>query len=238
MQYMLLVYDDPDARGTNVSEDEMHGALRGVRARSPATRRPSTSAQLQPTETAKTVRVKDGETLVTDGPFAETKETLGGYYLVDADSIDDGAGARGEDPVRSRSAARSRCARSWRCSDAVPAAHLRRRERVGSRARRDQERDRTRSTARLSADLARAGQAPRRRASCSRSRRATTVQVRDGDTLVSDGPFAETKEALGGFFLIEAESLDEAIEWAARIPTARYGTIEVRPVVDHSGNGA
>ena len=67
---------------------------------------------------------------------------------------------------------------------------------------------------------------------------ATTVQVRAGDAVVTDGPFAETKEALGGFYLIDADSLDEAIEWAGRIPSARYGTIEVRPVVDHSGNGA
>ena len=67
---------------------------------------------------------------------------------------------------------------------------------------------------------------------------ATTVQVRDGDALVSDGPFAETKEVLGGFYLIEADSLDEAIEWAGRIPSARSGSIEVRPVVDQSGNGA
>jgi hypothetical protein len=67
---------------------------------------------------------------------------------------------------------------------------------------------------------------------------ATTVQVRAGDALVTDGPFAETKEALGGFYLIEADSLDEAIDWAGRIPSARFGTIEVRPVVDHSGNGA
>jgi hypothetical protein len=67
---------------------------------------------------------------------------------------------------------------------------------------------------------------------------ATTVQVRAGDAVVTDGPFAETKETLGGFYLIEADSLDEAIEWAGRIPSARYGTIEVRPVVDHSENGA
>ena len=60
---------------------------------------------------------------------------------------------------------------------------------------------------------------------------ATSVRVRDGETQVTDGPFAETKEALGGYFLIEAESLDEAIEWAARIPSARDGSIEVRPVV-------
>jgi hypothetical protein len=63
---------------------------------------------------------------------------------------------------------------------------------------------------------------------------ATSVQVRNGDTIVSDGPFAETKEALGGYYLVEADSLDEAIEWAARIPAARGGTIEIRPIVDHS----
>jgi hypothetical protein len=67
---------------------------------------------------------------------------------------------------------------------------------------------------------------------------ATTVRVRSGDAIVTDGPFAETKEKLGGFYLIEADSLDEAIEWAGRIPSARLGTIEVRPVVDRSENGA
>jgi hypothetical protein len=63
---------------------------------------------------------------------------------------------------------------------------------------------------------------------------ATTVQVRNGDTLVADGPFAETKETLGGYYLIEADSLDEAIEWAARIPSARHGKVEIRPVHDNS----
>jgi hypothetical protein len=63
---------------------------------------------------------------------------------------------------------------------------------------------------------------------------ATTVQVRGGETLVTDGPFAETKEQLGGYYLIEAESLDEAIDWAARIPGARTGKIEIRPVHDNS----
>src|SRR5207302_4466223 len=60
---------------------------------------------------------------------------------------------------------------------------------------------------------------------------ATTVRVRDGETLVTDGPFIETKESLGGYYLVDAESLDEAIEWAAKTPSARSGHIEVRPVV-------
>jgi hypothetical protein len=60
---------------------------------------------------------------------------------------------------------------------------------------------------------------------------ATSVKVRNGEKLVTDGPFAETREVLGGYYLIEADSLEEATDWAARIPSARYGTIEVRPVV-------
>src|SRR5215210_9347296 len=56
---------------------------------------------------------------------------------------------------------------------------------------------------------------------------ATTVRVRDGRTLTTDGPFAETKELIGGFFLIEAADLDEAVAWAAKIPSARLGAIEV-----------
>ena len=61
---------------------------------------------------------------------------------------------------------------------------------------------------------------------------ATTVRVRDGQTIATDGPFAETKEALGGFYLVEAADLDEAIGYAAMIPGAKYGSIEVRPVFD------
>ncbi len=60
---------------------------------------------------------------------------------------------------------------------------------------------------------------------------ATTVRVRDGKTLTTDGPFAETREQLGGYYLVEAKDLDTALGLAARIPGARYGSIEVRPVM-------
>ena len=85
MKYMLLVYDDP-ASWTDVSEEQMKGfyAEYAAVSQDPAT---VDSNQLAPVETAKTVRVRNGETLTTDGPFAETKEHLGGYYLVEADSI-------------------------------------------------------------------------------------------------------------------------------------------------------
>ena len=89
MKYMLLVYDDP-TKWTDVTEEQMQSLYveYGAVAQNPAT---IGSAQLQPVETAKTVRVEDGQTLVTDGPFAETKEQLGGYYVVEADSIEEAA---------------------------------------------------------------------------------------------------------------------------------------------------
>jgi hypothetical protein len=64
---------------------------------------------------------------------------------------------------------------------------------------------------------------------------ATSVRVRQGKTLVTDGPFAETREQLGGFYLIDAPNLDEAISVAARIPPAKLGTVEIRPVMEIPG---
>ena len=67
---------------------------------------------------------------------------------------------------------------------------------------------------------------------------ASSVRVRDGKELVTDGPFAETHEQLGGYFLVEAKDLDEALGIAARIPSARQGTVEVRPIVERTAEAA
>jgi hypothetical protein len=64
---------------------------------------------------------------------------------------------------------------------------------------------------------------------------ASTVQVRDGKRIVTDGPFIESKEVIGGYYVIDVADLDEALEWAARIPNAHFGTIEVRPVMEFDG---
>lgn len=64
---------------------------------------------------------------------------------------------------------------------------------------------------------------------------ATSVRVRDGKRFVTDGPFAETREQFGGYFLVDAKNLDEAIAIAERIPGARKGTVEIRPVIDLAG---
>ena len=66
---------------------------------------------------------------------------------------------------------------------------------------------------------------------------ATTIRIRDGQTITTDGPFAETKEALGGFYLVEARDLDHALQLAAACPGAKFGSIEVRPVFEFDENG-
>jgi hypothetical protein len=61
---------------------------------------------------------------------------------------------------------------------------------------------------------------------------ATTLRVRDGETTITDGPFAVTKEILGGYYILDCRDLDEALKHAARVPVARYGSVEVRPIMD------
>jgi hypothetical protein len=67
---------------------------------------------------------------------------------------------------------------------------------------------------------------------------ATTVRVRDGETVTTDGPFAETREQLGGYYLLDCKDLDDAISWASRIPDAQRGSIEVRPIMDYDALNA
>ena len=66
---------------------------------------------------------------------------------------------------------------------------------------------------------------------------ATTVRVRDGKTLHTDGPFAETKEQLGGYYILDCKDLDEALAWAAKVPNVGYGSIEVRPILEFAMPG-
>jgi hypothetical protein len=66
---------------------------------------------------------------------------------------------------------------------------------------------------------------------------ATTVRVKNGKLITTHGPFTETKEQLGGFYMVECKNLDEAIEWASKIPSARVGSIEVRPIMEFDQDG-
>jgi hypothetical protein len=66
---------------------------------------------------------------------------------------------------------------------------------------------------------------------------ATTLRVRDGETSLTDGPFAETREQLGGYYLLECQDLDEAVKWASKLPQDSSGSIEIRPVMDYEAYG-
>jgi hypothetical protein len=66
---------------------------------------------------------------------------------------------------------------------------------------------------------------------------ATTVRIRDGETTLTDGPFAETREQLGGFYLLECRDRDDAVKWASKIPQVYNGSIEIRPVIDYEAVG-
>jgi len=87
MQYVLLIYDDPK-QWENIAPAQMESIYGEYMA---VSQLPNTTggAQLQPTDTARSVRVKDGEAMITDGPFAETKEALGGFYVIEADSLEE-----------------------------------------------------------------------------------------------------------------------------------------------------
>ena len=135
------------------------------------------------------------------------------------------------------SAARSRCARSWRCSDAVHAAHLQRGRGLGDAARAPSARRSTRSTRSSAATCAAQGScSPARSSSRSRPRRPCRCAAATPSSPTAPSPRRRRRSEASTS--IEADSLDEAIEWARAHPLARHGTIEVRPVVDHSGNGA
>jgi hypothetical protein len=203
---------------------------------------------LHPTSSATSVRVREGKPLVTDGPFAETREHLGGYFVIDAkdsdEAIDIAARIPGSRwgtvevrPVReiaglptgdggdrhADGATRKRYLllcytdeQYWR--NAGEATHLRA---IGEAVQ-------------LTHELKAKGQylssAPLLPTST-----ANSVRVREGKRLVTDGPFAETREQLGGYHLIDAKDLDEAIGIAARHPGARVGTVEIRPVMEVAG---
>jgi hypothetical protein len=210
--------------------DEMDG--RGVRREGKA---------LRPVREAALVRIRDGEVLVSDGPFAETKEQIAGYDVVECSSLDEAIEVAAKHPIAQFGAVEVRPfdAAGWwtfrggpgggpeylliHCLDEtaelnpdddcdVPGS---------AAARRQQAWDA--ETEASGVKLAGGRLRP--------VGTARTVRVRDGEVLVTDGPFAETKEQVAGLNILTCPGLAEAIEIASRHPTARFGTFEVRPFV-------
>ncbi len=239
MKYMALIYADENAWET-FSDTDREAAYAQYRAFADEARDAGALAggdELGSTRNATTVRVRDGETLVTDGPYAEVKEALGGYFVLDCATPGGGRRARREYPGRASRIGRGPTGlRRSRGGTAVKYAmliygddsewiHLPDEEKAVLRA------EEIPHWETLFGELAKAD--PNVAGYELNSRKtAQVVQVRDGDRLVTDGPFAETKEILGGVFLVDLPDLDEAIRLASLIPAAKNGSIEIRPIVE------
>ena len=248
MRYLLTLYGDESLRDSSTPEEskrmmDEYTALtnewldKGLML---------SGEGLDSSSTATTVRVRGGERVITDGPFAESKEQLGGYYLVDCESLDEAIELAARVPL-----ARSGCvevrpvmdyqavgseAPTWR-SDFHGKKYMLtlwgdesewesltpEQAQEGMKLWADYDREATAAGVLLGGE----GLGP--------STTAKTVRVRDEERFVSDGPFAETKEQLGGFYLLDCQDLDQAIEWAAKVPVPDDAPVEIRPVMDYTG---
>jgi hypothetical protein len=245
MKYILLIYGAENAWTEGERKACMMESL-GICEELAAQGKFVDASPLQSVRTAATVRVRDGRALVTDGPFAETTEQLGGYYVLDLADLDEAIAVaarlppaakgtveirplvalEGLPPQRPHAAGEgSRTPFLLLCYDDEAAW-----EAAGPRA--------------LAAARAEAAALCRRLSDEDRYLRAsplhpgataTCVRVRDGRRVITDGPFTETHEVLGGFFLILAEDRAAALHIAAQHPGARVGAVEVRPLFDLSG---
>lgn len=190
------------------------------------------SNRLRFSDEATTIRVKDGKHTVLDGPFAESKEQIGGFYLIEADSRAEAIEWAKKLPLPDRGAIEVRPARTgaqWR-------GELRNGPHFLVMFIANPEKPQSRDAVfraidahyELSLDLAAQGKFVSSRA-LEPSPAAATVRRKDGHHVVSDGPFAETKEFVAGYFVIGCDSKDEAIEWAKQL---MFGSeaCEVRPV--------
>ena len=247
MKYMLLIYG-AEGRWTEEERRDCMVESMGVCDRLAAQGKYIASAPLESVATAATVRVRDGRVLVIDGPFAETTEQLGGYYVLELADLDEAIAVASTLPPVSKGTVEIRPL--FPLEGLPPARQLPRGRRRGARrpfmllcyddesawraAGADALREAMAEAAALARQLSDAGQyvsaSPLHSAEM-----ATCVRVRDGKRMITDGPFAETNEVLGGYYVILAETRDEAVRIAARHPGARFGAVEVRPLFDLSG---
>ena len=247
MKYMMLIYG---AEGRWTAEERTACVVEslGVCDELAAAGKFLDASPLQSVTTAATVRVRDGRPLVTDGPFAETTEQLGGYYVLDLADLDEAIAVAGRLPPAAKGTVEIRPLlaldglpppRPFPAGPGDPALTpylllCYDDEAAWQAAGPDARRDALAEAAALARELSAGG----RYLSASPlypAATATCVRVRDGKRVITDGPFAETHEVLGGFYLILAESRDAALEAAARHPGARRGAVEVRPLFDLSG---
>jgi hypothetical protein len=246
MKYMLLIYSAESCW----TDDERRACMiesLGICDQLAAVGNYITSAPLQYVPTAATVRVRDGKSLVTAGPFAETTEQLGGYYILELENLDEAIAVASRLPPAKKGTVEIRPIFSL---DGLPAEKLDLvhdhdpaltpymflcydDEGFWTKAGPEVHREAMMEAVAVTHELAARGHfisaAPLHPVAT-----ATSVRVRNGQRIITDGPFAETREVLGGYYLILAKNQKEALNIAARHSGARVGAVEVRPLFDVS----
>lgn len=247
MQYVLMIHA-AESRFASMSREAIEAHMRAYGAYTrelSATGRAGDCAALEGTHTATTVRVREGKRAVKDGPFAETREQLAGYYSLRSESEEEAIEWAAKIPSAQVGTIEVRAVPAMPGSPTVntptvdgsnhkqyvlliyESAEARA---AGSEAERQAVFGRYIA---LSKELRAAGKMiagdPLEPAA-----KAKSVGLKGAERVVRDGPFAETREQLGGYYRVWAKDLDDAIAIAARIPAAETGTIEVRPVMDTS----
>jgi hypothetical protein len=243
MKYMFLIYS-PESAWTDETRTACMVESVGVCRELAAQGKFLDAAPLQSVTTASTVRIRNGQPLVTDGPFAETTEQLGGYYVVDLPDLDEAIAVASRLPpaqkgtVEIRPLAELDGLPPGRPHDAEPGTPylllIHNVPGTGCSADPAARAKGAGAAVAFSRKLSEGG-AYLNASPLHPPETATSVRVRDGKRIITDGPFAETHEVLGGFFLIRAASKAVAIDVAGRMPMAAAGSIEVRQLFDLSG---
>lgn len=245
MKYMLLVYS-PENSWTQEEWTACTVESTAVCHDLQAQGQFIAASPLHPVATAASVRVRQGQTLITDGPFAETTEQLGGFFLIDVPDLDAALAIASRLPAAKKGTVE---VRPVYVLENLPPDHFAPRspepgwtgslymflcyddERAWDKAGPDALKAAMQEAMALTHQLDARGQyisaAPLHPVSM-----ATSVRIREGRRLVTDGPFAETREFLGGYYVILAKDLSEAVSIAAQHPGARVGTVEVRRLFD------
>jgi hypothetical protein len=248
MRYLLTLYGDESLRDS-ATPDESKRVMDAYTALTNEWREKGVMLSgegLDPSSTATTVRVRGGERLITDGPYAESKEQLGGFYLVDCGSLDEAIDLAARIPIAQSGSVEVRPVMDYEAVGSEPPTW--RSEFSGKKYMLTlwgDEAQWEQLTPEQLQESMKAWAAYDREATAAGvllggegldpSAAAKTVSVRDDERIVSDGPFAETKEQLGGFYLLDCKDLDEAIEWAAKVPVPDDAPVEIRPVMDYTG---
>jgi hypothetical protein len=246
MHYVLLIHA-AESRYATLSKEEGEAVMQAYSEYSKelfATGRAGDCAALEGSHTATSVQIRDGKRVVKDGPFAETREQLGGYYAVDATSEEEALDWGTKIPDAKGGTVEVR--------PIVPAPETKiQGKKLDPKAYKEyllliyeaEARWMTMSEAEQGATFARYGAFSKGLKESGQFiageqldtvRKAKSVSVDDTGRVVKDGPFAETREQLGGYYRVLARDLDEAITLASKIPAAETGTIEIRPIMDTS----